>query len=242
MNGRGQVRLIAGDYGNRLLLDIEGDRVLTLNRVAAEMWELLRLGKAESEIVAEISGKYAVDGQRVEADLRRLLTRLSNLRLSPSNSLSVVPPERKVPDQKQPSYPWYGTGAGEKPRPSKLLVLVAFIGLALFDLILTCSSLKTLCASVSLCPLRKWARSYQNIQGQVCSAVEHACVYYPKQALCLQRSAVTACILKLYGVDALMMIGLRPYPFLGHAWVEVNGCVVNDWRGVTSFYQSVVAY
>jgi hypothetical protein len=37
-----------------------------------------------------------------------------------------------------------------------------------------------------------------------------------------------------------MKIGIRPMPFLAHAWVEVEERVVNDWPGVKNYYQSLV--
>lgn len=62
----------------------------------------------------------------------------------------------------------------------------------------------------------------------ICSAVDMACIWYWKQALCLQRSAATACLLKRYGVPAQLVIGAQQIPFKAHAWVEVDGRVVND--------------
>ena len=35
---------------------------------------------------------------------------------------------------------------------------------------------------------------------RVCNAVNYACVAYPKRVLCLQRSAVTTCLLRKCGV------------------------------------------
>ena len=63
---------------------------------------------------------------------------------------------------------------------------------------------------------------------QICSAVDMACIWYWKEALCLQRSAATACLLKKHGVAAQMVIGAQRIPFKAHAWVEVDGLVVND--------------
>jgi len=62
----------------------------------------------------------------------------------------------------------------------------------------------------------------------VCSAINLACIWYPKEVLCLQRSAATACLLRRYGISAQMIIGVRQMPFRAHAWVEVTGQVVND--------------
>jgi uncharacterized membrane protein YcgQ (UPF0703/DUF1980 family) len=58
--------------------------------------------------------------------------------------------------------------------------------------------------------------------------MDMACIWYWKEALCLQRSAATACLLKKYGVPAQMVIGAQQMPFKAHAWVEVDGRVVND--------------
>ena len=63
---------------------------------------------------------------------------------------------------------------------------------------------------------------------RICAAVDMACIWYWKEVLCLQRSAVTACLLKRHGVPAQMVIGIQQIPFRAHAWVEVDGSVVND--------------
>jgi hypothetical protein len=71
---------------------------------------------------------------------------------------------------------------------------------------------------------------------QVCDAVNYACVWYPKQVLCLQRSAVTTCLLRSCGVDAKMVIGAQKLPFKAHAWTEVDGCAINERRDVQKIY------
>jgi len=74
-----------------------------------------------------------------------------------------------------------------------------------------------------------WLREYEaDAICRVCSAVDSACIWYWKQVLCLQRSAVTACLLKYSGIPAQLVIGAQHTPFRAHAWVEVDGRVVND--------------
>ena len=63
---------------------------------------------------------------------------------------------------------------------------------------------------------------------RICSAVDMACIWYWKEALCLQRSAATVCLLKQAWMRAQMVIGAQQLPFRAHAWVEVDGRVVND--------------
>ena len=59
-------------------------------------------------------------------------------------------------------------------------------------------------------------------------SVDEACVWYVKRAACLQRSVVATWMLRRHGIAAEMVIGCRPLPFESHAWVEVDGLVVND--------------
>lgn len=65
-------------------------------------------------------------------------------------------------------------------------------------------------------------------QARICEAVTLAACFYYKPVLCLERSVVAALLLRQHGIDGRLVIGYRPAPFLSHAWVEVDGCVVND--------------
>ena len=53
------------------------------------------------------------------------------------------------------------------------------------------------------------------------------CLYW-KPVLCLQRSVCAVRLLRSHGVAARLVIGYRPSPFFSHAWVEVDGRVVNS--------------
>jgi len=107
------------------------------------------------------------------------------------------------------------------------LVLKAYWKLILFDLYLARGNFAALYDKVRNYPIGAEAPADSAVE-QICSAVDMACIWYWKEALCLQRSAATACLLKKYGVPAQMVIGAQQIPFKAHAWVEVNGRVVND--------------
>ena len=62
----------------------------------------------------------------------------------------------------------------------------------------------------------------------ICEAIVLACCFYWKPVLCLQRSTCAVRLLRAYGIPARLVIGYRPRPSLFHAWVEVDGRVVND--------------
>ena len=98
-----------------------------------------------------------------------------------------------------------------------------------------------------VCPFQKLYRmvkswrvdqrvSQPDVTDHVCTAVNYACVWYPKQALCLQRSFVTTYLLRRHGIPAQMVLGAQKLPFKAHAWVEVDGRAINERSNVQVTY------
>jgi hypothetical protein len=106
-----------------------------------------------------------------------------------------------------------------------LLTLEAWIALAAFDLARP-AGFARLCAWLRGCRVSS-RRRLADPQDVVWS-VEEACVWYVKGSACLQRSLVATWLLRRHGFAAEMVIGCRPLPFESHAWVEIDGRVVND--------------
>ena len=107
------------------------------------------------------------------------------------------------------------------------LVLQAYLRLIQFDLYVAGGNFNALYEKVRRCPVRQ-IRTPANAVESICAAVDMACIWYWKEVLCLQRSAAAACLLRRCGIPAQMMIGAQQIPFKAHAWVEVDGQVVND--------------
>lgn len=72
---------------------------------------------------------------------------------------------------------------------------------------------------------------------ELCRSMDLACVLYPKRVLCLQRSAATTLLLRRHGFSAEMVIGAQMLPFKSHAWVEIDGAVLNDRPYMHEIYQ-----
>ncbi len=72
---------------------------------------------------------------------------------------------------------------------------------------------------------------------QICEAVDVAAIWYWRQVLCLQRSAATTRLLRRFGIPARLVIGTQLMPFKAHAWVEVDGQIVNDRSYMREIYQ-----
>jgi hypothetical protein len=80
------------------------------------------------------------------------------------------------------------------------------------------------------------ARPSERVTQQICEAIDVACIWYWKEVLCLQRSAATTYLLKQFGVPAQLVIGAQQMPLRSHAWVEVDGKVVNDKPYISEMY------
>lgn len=107
------------------------------------------------------------------------------------------------------------------------LVLRAYFRLIQFDLYLARGNFKALHQKVREYPISEMPTALNAVE-QICAAIDMACIWYWKEVLCLQRSAATACLLKRHGIAAQMIVGAQKMPVKAHAWVEVNGRVVND--------------
>lgn len=117
----------------------------------------------------------------------------------------------------------------------RFLGLQAYFKLIQFDLLLERGDFAGLHEKVRTYPVGCEAPPPGAVE-RICSAVDLACIWYWKQVLCLQRSAAAACLLRRYGVPAVMVIGTQQMPFKAHAWVEVDGCTVNDKAYMREIY------
>ena len=116
-----------------------------------------------------------------------------------------------------------------------ILFAQALMGLLLYDLFLFGRNFRRMRRFVVNWKIAN-RRAAPDVVDQVCKAVNYACVWYPKHVLCLQRSAVTTCLLRSQGVPAQMVTGAQKAPFKAHAWTEVNGCAINERRDVQRIY------
>jgi hypothetical protein len=115
------------------------------------------------------------------------------------------------------------------------LVFEAYLRLLWFEVYLVRADFSALYNRVRDFPVLPTTPAPLTMQA-ICHAVDLASVLYSKQVLCLQRSAVTVCVLRRHGFRAQLVIGAQHMPFKSHAWVEVEGCVVNDKAYIPEIY------
>jgi hypothetical protein len=116
-----------------------------------------------------------------------------------------------------------------------MLACRAYLQLIRMDLYLARGDFSALYERVRLVRLRKRAESPEATEA-ICRAVDIASVWYWKQVPCLQRSAAATCLLRRHGIAAQLVIGAQCMPFRAHAWVEVEGKIVNDKPYISELY------
>ncbi len=119
----------------------------------------------------------------------------------------------------------------------RLGTALAFLALVVVDGVMKLAGFGSFYRIVRSFPALGTAGGSERRIESICQAVDRAASLYFKRAWCLQRSATAACLLRLRGVPAELVIGVRKMPFYAHAWVEVDGRVVNDSPVVQSRYR-----
>jgi hypothetical protein len=116
-----------------------------------------------------------------------------------------------------------------------MLFLRALLMLVAYDVLCTFSTFGRIYKMVN-----RWRVAHRTPDDdtivRVCRAVNYACIWYPKQVLCLQCAFVTAYLLRKTGVPAHMVLGAQKLPFKAHAWVEVDGRAINERSNVQAIY------
>lgn len=233
----GSVREVATGDG-AVLLDMRQGICLSMTSSAINIWRMLKHGYSPQHIVDSLALDFpAVPPERIQADVNRFVAALTEKGLLVASEepaikqrdhrellLMLAPGERSLKQDTQ--------SAGKAPR---FLVGKALFALAAYDLFRFGANFIRIHNFV-----RSWGiaspSAFPEIVERVCRAVNYACVWYPKRVLCLQRSAVTTCLLRSCGVEAEMVIGAQKCPFKAHAWTEVNGRPINERRDVRAAY------
>lgn len=223
-----------------IVLNLEQGKVLSLNDTGTLLFSKLathELGLTRDELVAEVIREFNdVELCQVEKAVDDLLARLETTRTvmtlgedSQVNRSSL----RLNLAQRVPVF--------SRRLLGPLLLMKAYTAAALI-LLFSAEAIRKLGGFQSIHRgVELWAISLKKQPGEetlanACSAVNRACTWHPKKALCLQRASVLVCLLRSLGFRAEMVIGVHKMPFYGHAWAEVGGQVVNDHANAQKFF------
>lgn len=218
------------DKDGSAILQITRDKIYTIIGVGSVIWSKLvasKEGLTAQEIVEALSSDFEkIPRQQIERDVERFLTTFQE-----KGFIQVARNQSRVRDG---SRHFVGSTLLFVARTTtgvllnlRLRALAAFCGLATIDFMVKLVSFGALYNFVREWPVNDQKAGLRAIP-EINDAVTRALTWYPKQAMCLQRSAVTTGLLRSSGVPAQMIIGCQKLPFLVHAWVEVDHEVIND--------------
>jgi hypothetical protein len=162
----------------------------------------------------------------------------NSTRVALANKVDVVAGSLSLcgePSLIQPSHLHMGE-AGATPKARLGLVWKAFAGLLIFDLLGLASDFTRMYRFIRRSRLPATKNTGEDSIHHICAAINRACTWYPWRVRCLQRSAVTVCLLSRCGVSADLVIGVQHLPFKAHAWTEVHGRAINEGRDVQRIY------
>ena len=241
-----------------MLLSIADDRICKLNGVGALTWMILEenpVGLTVDDVVQQLSDqfgvinaegelRYEVSRKQLHDDTAHFLKKISEMKLlrietdpggrqfyhikegvSGTTSSTIA---AAMPDDQVTTVPTQSEQATGDVRPSKRETFTAFVALLSFDLLLKWRGFQSLIEKVEHWPTAKPRTTNLDLCKRVRAMVDRAQMYYPKKAMCFQHSAVVTCLLRRRGVPAEMVLAAQEFPPKGHAWVEVEGHVVND--------------
>jgi hypothetical protein len=231
------VRAVETDDG-AVLLDIQQGLCLSLTPIAATIWRHLKLDHSLEEITDILAEEFGNPPRNViQQDVVRFIADLRNRRLvltmreQPAKTgaspifVALLQPRRGAE----------GNASTSPLRAPRFLFWKALLGLLVFDLFRFGSNFSKIHTCVKLWPTTHRSAPSDLVE-RICRAMNYASMYYPKRVLCLQRSAVTTCMLRNCGIPAQMAVGARKFPFKAHAWTEVNGGAINERRDVQQIY------
>lgn len=229
----------SSDEDGSTILHIGQDKIYSAIGIGSVIWARLvasRDGLATSNIVEHLHSQFdEVPRQQIEKDVELLLTSFQQKRL-----IQVVNEEGRPAEYTRDSVSsallFLGPFMAAISLTIKLRAVSAFLGLATIDFLLKLVSFRALYNLVKSWPVSDKCADLEVVQ-QITDGVTRAITWYPRQAMCLQRSALMTCLLRSSGVHAQMIIGCQKFPFLTHAWVEVDGEVINDERRVQEIHK-----
>jgi transglutaminase superfamily protein/coenzyme PQQ synthesis protein D (PqqD) len=228
------------DKDGSAILNVERDRMYSVIGVGSAIWVKLAAqptGMTYDAIVESLGAEYQdVPRHQIERDVERLLASFQRngfIRTGERRQNRFAAGWR---DRGQAGFLFLARKATGLLLKLKLYGLSAFLGLSVINIILKLVSFSAFYRMVKRWPVSGESGDLEAV-APVCEAVDKATTWYPKQAMCLQRSAVATCLLRSRGLPAQMVIGCRKIPFKSHAWAELYGLVVNDKEKVQEFYR-----
>lgn len=221
-------------------MDVQRDRFYALTPLSAAIWSDIASGSTVDGLIDRIAGLRSLRRSAAEAVLEKQLTVWKN-----SELLGSAQPDRPVPAVRSGTFPLHGDVPWERVKlgsvAASMLVklwcaerayrrMLHADGLAATLLALGRECRPIVSARTDLTLVRVLRNYYALRRAFRQGQGSHDCLY---------RSFALTAILRREGVTADLCIGVIDLPFSSHAWVEVDGFVVNERIAVRKEYSVI---
>lgn len=106
------------------------------------------------------------------------------------------------------------------PRPA---FLTEFLVLTITRLSLRFAGFRRTVRAAKWYGTRVAGRTSKGVPERMARGIAAAAAFFPGRAICLEQSVALYVLLRRWGHPALLRVGVQPYPFLAHAWIELDG-------------------
>jgi hypothetical protein len=213
---------LAEVQGEGVLLDLPGDRYVGLGATSTRLWRDLAAGATVDAVAEAVAAERSIDPETAKA--------LVALQVDHWRDAGLLRgPDPRLPSARSPAPPASEVLCDDDvaEAPIQLAAIVAIAGSALWVAVslafrgptATVAALQALDASDadwrSAIPIRRAQLALRRwvLQGR---------------SDCWPRSLVLVRALRGRGVDARLCLGVRKFPFLAHAWVELGGVAIGE--------------
>lgn len=221
-----------------VLMDVDGDRFVALSTISAFIWRKLADGRTRAELIDEIAVATGVARDLSERVLTSQLDKWEKSQLVNIESKSKALPSPKRL-RKTLRHEMWRTETTAALSPSLMLSLyfselryrrlITRVGLAG-----TLTFLQTQSGGAALSRSRIIDRTLGSYH-----ALRRLFRQGEQARDCLFRSLALATVLRRQGVDAELCIAIVDIPFASHAWVEVDGFVLNETEVKCQRYRAI---
>lgn len=218
-----------------VLLDRTTGQYLTLNQVAAEIWEQLTTGNTPTAVVDRLCADYDAPRDRIATDVAAQIQELLRRGLiEPGTATEPPPAPSGIPGRALACCFIDSKKALSSPAGPLQMRLPSYLRCALLI-----THVKLRLARQGYERTLNWVRrkveqipATAGVTLEAVRTVEYrvamAGALYPGRALCLEQSLALYYLLRRQRAAVKYCTGVQPYPFLAHAWVEYHGEPIND--------------
>jgi Transglutaminase-like superfamily len=218
------------------LMDLAGDRFLSLGMLSAHIWSSIATGRSDQAITTIMRLKK-VDSERAQSLLGEQLKAWEKAGLvNPADQTCNLPRVKPAPTVTPRELP---AAALHEARLSLRLMAELTVAQRRCQTMLRRRGLADTLAALQQ---EQQSGSPETADATIARAMKsyHALRRAFRQGRtsrdCLIRSLGLAAVLRRYGTDADLCIGIVDMPFASHAWVEAAGFIVNEPRDTYDRY------